>query len=134
VEKLLAKVHGLSDQESARMRDASAFVSQLSASNAELVRRVAEFQSDSSTHSEALCGGVATMLEKGRSTCKTLTESIDKALTTLTGDAKIAGDSMKQSCDGLKTHLISTKGTEILHSFTERYNIVIVSIYINQFY
>jgi hypothetical protein len=108
LEKLVDKVEKLSEQEIKRLETVHKFVDDLSRTNLELLEEISAFSSDSNEHSTKLCQGVDQIIFRGKDTCSSLQESIDKALKVLLGDAEAARDSMTQSCSNLKVHLQGT--------------------------
>lgn len=108
LEKLVDKVEKLSEQETKRLETVHKFVDDLSRTNLALLDEISAFSSDSNEHSTKLCQGVDQIIYRGKDTCSSLKESIDKALKVLFGDAEAARDSMTQSCSNLKVHLQGT--------------------------
>lgn len=105
LEKLVDKVEKLSEQESKRLETVHKFVDDLNRTNLALLEEISAFSSESNEHSTNLCQGVDQIIFRGKDTCSSLQESIDKALKVLLGDAEAARDSMTQSCSNLKVHL-----------------------------
>jgi len=62
----------------------------LDASRTALTDSIAAIRERNQTECSSLCGGVSSMLDKGRNTCSVLKRSIEEALTTLIGDAATA--------------------------------------------
>ena len=108
VNRLLDKVQRAAQSEEQKLRETQQFVSQLTASSQQLSSQVQGLSQRSAQHAETLNGGVAQMLQQGRSTCSSLQNAISAALTTMIGDAESARDEMTASCSGLKTHLHNT--------------------------
>ena len=105
VNRLLDKVQRAAQSEEQKLRETQQFVSQLTASSQQLSNQVQGLSQRSTQHAETLNGGVAQMLQQGRSTCSSLQNAISAALTTMIGDAESARDEMTASCSDLKTHL-----------------------------